>query len=69
MFTRNLSIFDRNIRVAAGLILDMWFFSALVEGPLLWATGIACVYLLSTASARYCPIYAALGLTDQSLPS
>lgn len=68
MSTRNLSIFDRNIRVAAGLILDMWFFSALLEGPVLWATGTGCVYLLSTASARFCPIYAALGLTGQSQP-
>jgi hypothetical protein len=69
MFTRNISTLDRNIRVGVGLALDMWFFSGWVDGPQVWAIGMACVYLLASASARYCPFYAALGLPAKSVPT
>lgn len=68
MFVRNISTFDRNIRVAIGLALDMWFFSGLVSGPLLWVIGCVCVLMLGTASARYCPIYALLRLPNKVMP-
>jgi hypothetical protein len=69
MFTKNISTLDRNIRVAIGLALDMWFFSGLVEGPQVWAIGMVCVYLLATASARYCLFYALLGLPNKGVPT
>lgn len=60
MFTKNLSAFERNTRISAGLILDMWFFSGQIEGLALWLAGVACVYLPTTASASRCPVYAVL---------
>ncbi len=68
MFARNMSTLDRNLRVAAGLVLDMWFFTGWIDGPLRWSVGLACLVLLGTASARYCPVYALTAMRGKALP-
>ena len=68
MFVRNITPLHRNLRVAVGLALDMWFFSGWVEGPLLWLIGIVCIWLLATAAASYCPLAAVLHLPNRVQP-
>ena len=58
----NVGSTDRLIRLVAGVVLVGAGLFA-VQGAMQWVLGILGVVLVATGSLRFCPIYAALGLS------
>jgi hypothetical protein len=62
---KNMSRFDRIIRIAFAVLVEVLYFANVISGTWAVILGILAVVLLVTSLVGTCPMYALLGISTQ----
>ncbi|MCZ8341601.1 MAG: DUF2892 domain-containing protein [Leptospira sp.] len=54
---QNMGIYDRGVRLAAGIVLAILFFTGVLEGTVAIVLGIVGLVLIGTSAIGFCPAY------------